>query len=116
MRGVRPKLLLVRHGESIWNKQNMYSGWTDIPLTEKGVHEALEGGRAIRDVPIDVVFMSALIRSQVTAMLLLSVHRGGKHPIFINQHAREDARYNSVYGLTCVWRGTPFLYFCPSCR
>jgi 2,3-bisphosphoglycerate-dependent phosphoglycerate mutase len=42
------KLVLVRHGESTWNKLNLYTGWTDVDLSEKGVAEALEGGRVLK--------------------------------------------------------------------
>ncbi|MGZ5385541.1 MAG: histidine phosphatase family protein, partial [Acidimicrobiia bacterium] len=38
-------LVLLRHGESIWNKANLFTGWTDVPLSEKGIEEARAGGR-----------------------------------------------------------------------
>ena len=39
------KLVLIRHGESEWNKLNLFTGWTDVDLSEKGVYEAMAGGR-----------------------------------------------------------------------
>jgi 2,3-bisphosphoglycerate-dependent phosphoglycerate mutase len=42
------KVVLLRHGESIWNQENRFTGWTDVPLTEKGVQEAREAGRLLR--------------------------------------------------------------------
>ena len=43
------KLILVRHGESEWNRENRFTGWTDVPLSEKGVQEAREAGRLLRE-------------------------------------------------------------------
>ncbi|GAI20740.1 unnamed protein product, partial [marine sediment metagenome] len=42
------KLVLLRHGESIWNKENRFTGWTDVDLTEKGVKEAIETGKLLK--------------------------------------------------------------------
>ncbi len=47
------KLVLVRHGESEWNKLNLFTGWTDVELTEKGVAEAKEGGRLLKEAGFD---------------------------------------------------------------
>lgn len=43
------KLVLVRHGESVWNKKNIFTGWTDVGLTEKGIEEAKEAGRRLKN-------------------------------------------------------------------
>ena len=39
------KIVLIRHGESEWNKLNLFTGWTDVPLSDKGVEEAIAGGK-----------------------------------------------------------------------
>lgn len=57
------KLILLRHGESQWNLENRFTGWIDIPLTEKGKKEAFEVGKLLKDIPIDVAFTSILIRA-----------------------------------------------------
>lgn len=59
------KLVVVRHGESEYNKSNLFSGWEDIELTEKGIEEAKVAGRDIKqlDVPFDVAYTSVLKRS-----------------------------------------------------
>ena len=44
------KLILMRHGESQWNKQNLFTGWVDVPLSEEGVEEAIKGGREIKNM------------------------------------------------------------------
>lgn len=57
------KLILLRHGESQWNLENRFTGWIDVPLTEKGRKDAYESGKLIKDIPIDVAFTSVLIRA-----------------------------------------------------
>jgi len=67
------KLVLVRHGESTWNKENRFTGWTDVDLSEKGVEEAVAGGRALRDegYVFDVAYTSVLKRAIKTLWLAL---------------------------------------------
>ena len=60
------KLILVRHGQSEYNAKDLWTGWTDVPLTELGRKEAREAGEEIKDLKIDVVFVSDLIRSKQT--------------------------------------------------
>ena len=75
-------LILMRHGQSMWNAANLFTGWVDVPLTNKGVEEAINGGKEIASLPIDEVHVSTLIRAQMTAMLALAQHDSGKTPIF----------------------------------
>ena len=76
------KLILMRHGQSAWNKKNLFTGWVDIPLSAEGVEEAIAGGKKISTLPIDLVFTSALVRSHMTLALALLQHEGGKIPVF----------------------------------
>lgn len=78
------KLILMRHGRSAWNGLNLFTGWVDIPLDEKGIQESLKGGEKIRDVPIDRVFTSTLIRAQMTVVLALLHHCSKKIPLFLH--------------------------------
>lgn len=80
-------LILMRHGLSEWNSLNLFTGWVDVPLSKKGIDEALAGGKAIRDIPIDVIFTSSLIRAQMTAMIAMLGHSSGKVPVI--QHKGE---------------------------
>jgi len=59
------KLVLVRHGESTWNKENLFTGWTDVDLSKKGVEEAKEGGRVLKEqeYTFDIAFTSVLKRA-----------------------------------------------------
>ena len=74
-------LILMRHGQSVWNAANLFTGWVNVPLSTKGIDEALEGGRQISHLSIDEVHTSTLIRAQMTAMLALSQHHGGTTPV-----------------------------------
>jgi len=58
-------LVLVRHGESIWNKNNLFTGWTDVDLSEKGKKEAKTAGRALKEAgyDFDICYTSYLKRA-----------------------------------------------------
>lgn len=79
-------LILLRHGESMWNKKNLFTGWVDVPLSEKGIHEAINAGHRLSHVPIDIIFCSTLVRGMMTAMLAMAVRKDGKTPVV--QHAK----------------------------
>ncbi len=66
-------LVLVRHGQSEWNLKNLFTGWKDVDLSEKGVGEARAAGRLLkaRGLSFDIAFTSALVRAQHTLMLIL---------------------------------------------
>lgn len=72
------RLILLRHGQSEWNKKNIFTGWVDIPLSSEGIEEALASGQRIQNIPIDIIFTSTLNRGLMTALLAMSVHRSGK--------------------------------------
>jgi len=67
------KLALLRHGESIWNKENLFTGWTDVDLSEKGREEAKEAGRVFKEqgYTFDVAFTSVLKRAIRTLWIAL---------------------------------------------
>ena len=67
------RLILLRHGQSTWNKENRFTGWTDVPLTEKGAAEASQAGRLILEAGylVDVAFTSVLKRAIQTLWLVL---------------------------------------------
>ncbi len=67
------QLVLVRHGESAWNRENRFTGWVDVPLTEKGIEEARGAGRRLKaeGLAFDLAFTSVLRRAITTLHLLL---------------------------------------------
>jgi len=66
-------LVLLRHGESTWNRENRFTGWTDVPLSEKGIEEAREAGRLLREggYIFDIAFTSVLKRAIKTLWIVL---------------------------------------------
>ncbi|QEL63971.1 2,3-bisphosphoglycerate-dependent phosphoglycerate mutase [Oryzomicrobium terrae] len=67
------KIVLLRHGESAWNKENRFTGWTDVDLTEKGIEEAKNAGRLMKEAgfAFDIAFSSVLKRAMRTLWLSL---------------------------------------------
>ncbi|HSL78088.1 MAG TPA: 2,3-bisphosphoglycerate-dependent phosphoglycerate mutase, partial [Pseudolabrys sp.] len=84
-------LVLVRHGQSDWNLKNLFTGWRDVDLTEKGVTEAREAGRKLKaqGIKFDVAFTSALKRAQRTLDLMLTELDQTAIPIFKDQALNE---------------------------
>ncbi|HTL65392.1 MAG TPA: 2,3-bisphosphoglycerate-dependent phosphoglycerate mutase [Pseudolabrys sp.] len=93
-------LVLVRHGQSDWNLKNLFTGWRDVDLTEKGVAEAREAGRKLKKqgITFDVAFTSVLKRAQRTLDLMLTELDQTTIPIFKDQ-ALNERDYGDLVGL-----------------
>ena len=65
------KLVIVRHGQSEWNKENRFTGWIDVDLAEKGKEEAIQAGKILKGMTFDHAFSSDLKRAQNTLKLIL---------------------------------------------
>jgi 2,3-bisphosphoglycerate-dependent phosphoglycerate mutase len=67
------RIVLLRHGESGWNRENRFTGWTDVALSEKGIQDAREGGRLLREggYELDLAFTSVLKRAIATLNIVL---------------------------------------------
>lgn len=93
-------LVLVRHGQSEWNLKNLFTGWKDPDLTEKGVEEAIEGGKVLNDegLKFDVAFTSDLIRAQRTCQFILDGVGQSKLKTIENQ-ALNERNYGDLAGL-----------------
>lgn len=93
-------LIMLRHGESEWNRQNQFTGWVDVPLSSKGVEEALKAGELIKDIPIDVIFTSTLIRAQMTLAIAMLKHSGKKVPVFHHEGEGNLDKWGKIYSPT----------------
>jgi 2,3-bisphosphoglycerate-dependent phosphoglycerate mutase len=93
-------LILVRHGQSEWNEQNLFTGWKDPGLTELGIKEAKNAGSLISDkgIQFDEMFTSMLIRAQDTGAIILDSINQQDIPITKNQ-ALNERNYGSLAGL-----------------
>jgi 2,3-bisphosphoglycerate-dependent phosphoglycerate mutase len=94
------KLVLLRHGESIWNRENKFTGWTDVDLSEKGIEEAREAGRVLRDegYDFDLAFTSVLKRAIRTLNIVLE--ELDRQWLPVRKHWRLNERhYGALQGL-----------------
>ena len=93
-------LVLVRHGQSEWNLKNLFTGWRDVDLTEKGIAEAREAGRKLKaqGIKFDVAFTSSLKRAQRTLDLMLEVLGQTSIPVFKDE-ALNERDYGDLVGL-----------------
>ncbi len=93
------KLVLLRHGQSTWNAENLFTGWVDVPLSEQGVEEAKRGGKLLVDAGVmpDVVHTSLLRRAITTADLALDA--ADLHWIPVKRNWRLNERhYGALQG------------------
>ena len=90
-------LALVRHGQSEWNAQNLWTGWTDIPLSEKGRAEAREAAEKLKGTKWDIVFQSDLIRSKQTTQEILKTLNSPPTPI-VSDPALKERNYGIFTG------------------
>ena len=94
------RLILIRHGQSVWNATNRFTGWTDIELSEKGVIEAEEAGRRLSGIRIDVVHTSDLMRAQRTAEIVMQQNESSGEDVPTNYDWRLNERhYGALQGL-----------------
>ena len=93
-----PTLVLVRHGESQWNLENRFTGWVDVPLTEKGLEEAHRAGEKIKGIKFDKAYTSLLSRAQETLKIILQVIGQEKLEIEKDQ-ALNERHYGDLQGL-----------------
>jgi len=94
------KLVLLRHGESLWNKENRFGGWTDTDLSEKGIAEAKKAGQILKEqgYTFDVAFTSVLKRAIRTLWIVLDVMDLMWIPVFRSWRLNERF-YGALQGL-----------------
>ncbi len=93
------KLVLVRHGQSIWNLENRFTGWTDVDLSINGINEAKEAGRILKknNFHFDLAYTSYLKRAQKTLDLILD--ELGDKPIIKKSYKLNERHYGALQGL-----------------
>lgn len=92
------KLVLLRHGESQWNLENRFTGWTDVPLTDKGREEARLAGERLRGIRFDKAYTSVLQRANETLEVALRVLGQSDLPTEYDQ-ALNERHYGDLQGL-----------------
>jgi 2,3-bisphosphoglycerate-dependent phosphoglycerate mutase len=94
------KLVLVRHGKSIWNKENKFTGWTDVELSEEGIKEAKEAGKLLKEngYDFDIVYTSVLKRAIDTANLIINEMKDSDL-IIKRSYKLNERHYGALQGL-----------------
>lgn len=96
--GPCPALILLRHGQSLWNEQNRFTGWQDIDLSAAGILEAEKAGLSLKKEHIDVAFTSSLKRAQHTLDIILKISGLTGIPVFKDRNLDERC-YGKLEGL-----------------
>ncbi|UPA22437.1 2,3-diphosphoglycerate-dependent phosphoglycerate mutase [Candidatus Peribacteria bacterium] len=91
-------LILLRHGQSQWNLENRFTGWSDVPLTEQGTKDAATVGQALAEFTFDCAFTSRLIRAQNTLSIILTQTGQINVPV-IEDSALNERHYGDLQGL-----------------
>ena len=100
------KLVLLRHGQSQWNLENKFTGWKDVPLTEKGINEANNAGLLLKknNIKIDKIFSSVLQRANKTAEIaikeaeMIELFKNDKL-IYVRDQSLNERDYGDLVGL-----------------
>jgi 2,3-bisphosphoglycerate-dependent phosphoglycerate mutase len=92
------KLVLVRHGQSQWNLENRFTGWVDVPLSDKGRQEAHQAGLSLKGLKFDCAFTSVLQRAQNTLTIILEEIGQTSIPVEKDQ-ALNERHYGALQGL-----------------
>lgn len=94
------KLVLIRHGQSVWNLENKFTGWTNVELSPKGVQEAQEAGRLLKEkgYSFDLAYTSSLKRAQNTLKLALE-QLGEENIEVVKSYLLNERHYGALQGL-----------------
>ena len=86
------RLIIVRHGESVWNMENRFTGWIDVDLSQKGIAEAQKAGELLRDYRFDKIYVSHLIRAIHTMQLILEKTSDKRTPMIFHEDDSEEKK------------------------
>ena len=78
-------LVLVRHGQSVWNLENRFTGWVDVPLSKKGIEESISAGKKLRDIEFDTMYVSHMLRAIQTLHYILIESNSKRTPIIYHE-------------------------------
>jgi 2,3-bisphosphoglycerate-dependent phosphoglycerate mutase len=93
------KLVLIRHGQSLWNLENRFTGWVDVPLTAQGESEAKNAATHLKGLNFQVAYTSALSRAQRTCSLVLEALGQTEQVPVVRDSALNERHYGDLQGL-----------------
>ncbi|MBL90316.1 MAG: 2,3-bisphosphoglycerate-dependent phosphoglycerate mutase [Myxococcales bacterium] len=91
-------LILLRHGQSLWNLQNRFTGWVDVDLSEQGIQEAQQAGEKLKNTKVDRLYTSVLMRAEKTAAIALECAGQSEVPK-TRDAALNERHYGALQGL-----------------
>ena len=94
-----PLLILIRHGQSIWNAANLFTGWENVGLSEKGILEAKNAAEELTNINFDSVFTSELIRAQKTAEIIIEGNSQTKPTSIVSDLRLNERHYGDLQGM-----------------
>ena len=92
-------MVLLRHGQSIWNAENKFTGWTNVDLSKKGEEEANSAGEKLAEIKFDIIHTSELIRAQRTAEIVMLHNTASNNPPTRHDQRLNERHYGSLQGL-----------------
>ena len=92
-------LILIRHGQSTWNAANLFTGWENVELSEKGILEAKKAAKFLSKFDFDSVFTSELIRAQKTAEIIIQGNSHSKPKSIIYDMRLNERHYGDLQGM-----------------
>ena len=93
-----PQLVIFRHGQSVWNLENRFTGWVDVELTDKGIQEAKEAGKKFNNFNFDYGYASEFRRTKESLMIALKECCQENIPVVFSRELNER-RYGDLQGL-----------------
>lgn len=94
---IEANLVLLRHGESMWNKKNLFTGWVDVPLSQGGIDEAINAGKELENFCFDSIYCSTLVRSLETAMLCMAQNLHSRTPVIQHPSDQKLIDWGKIY-------------------
>lgn len=91
-------LLMIRHGQSVYNLENLFTGWLNVPLSEQGIKEAREAAEKLKDYKIDIAYTSKLKRAIDTLNFILEANKNKNIPV-VENIALNERNYGDLQGL-----------------
>ncbi|MDP7042984.1 MAG: 2,3-diphosphoglycerate-dependent phosphoglycerate mutase [Candidatus Thalassarchaeaceae archaeon] len=93
------QMILLRHGQSVWNAANRFTGWTDVDLSPKGEEEATQAGHDLANIAFDIIYTSDLKRAQRTAEITMSHNKASGEISTICDWRLNERHYGDLQGL-----------------
>lgn len=100
-------LVMLRHGQSQWNRDNRFTGWVDVPLSQKGIQEAIEAGKRMAHIKFDLIFTSTLSRARTTTDLAMAQNRSSGVPVYFYPDTEQMGEWGHIHSKEALTHSVP---------